>query len=337
MSVVSILPWQSALWSVVTEARTNEKLAHALLLAGPAGVGKRQFARALAQALLCEAPSAQGTACGQCRGCVQFDAGSHPNLFWLQPLFDEKTDKQKRDISVEQLRDLGEKLVLSAHYGGSKVVVMDPVDALNVSGVNALLKTIEEPPPKTYMLLVSERPMALAATLRSRCQRLRFAPPSDEQARAWLREQEPALTGASLERALDLAQGAPLRALAAHKSGLLEQHGKWRTDWLDVAAQKRAPTAAAVAVGKDREQVSAWIAAFIAFLGELLRARVSGQQSADVGPIAARIGMPGLQAMLDEAYESARRITTSASPQLVVESLLIAWWRWSMARGGAAR
>lgn len=337
MSVATLLPWQNTLWSVVTEAHANGKLAHALLLAGPGGVGKRPFARALAQALLCEAPTVQGGACGSCRGCVQFEAGSHPNLFWLQPLFDDKTDKQKRDIGVEQLRDLGDKLVLSAHYGGSKVVVMDPVDALNISGVNALLKTIEEPPPNTYMLLVSERPMALAATLRSRCQRLRFAPPDEVQARAWLRDQEPALSGAALERALDLAQGAPLRALAGYRSGLLEQQGKWRADWLDVAAQKRAPTAAALAVGKDREQVSAWIAAFIAFLGELLRARVSGQQAADLGAIPARIGMPGLQAMLDEAFESARRITTSASPQLVVESLMIAWWRWSMARGAAAR
>ncbi|MDB5968056.1 MAG: polymerase-3 subunit delta [Hydrocarboniphaga sp.] len=337
MSLAAILPWHKALWSVVCEARANDKLAHALLLAGPAGVGKRQFARALAQALLCESPDQQGEACGKCRGCVQFEAGSHPNLYWLQPLFDDKTDKQKRDISVEQLRDLGEKLVLSAYYGGSKVVVMDPADALNVNGVNALLKTIEEPPPKTYMLLVSERPMALAATLRSRCQRLRFTPPAEAEARAWLREQEPALSAVALERTLDLAQGAPLRALAGHKSGLLEQQGKWRSDWLEVAASSRAPTAAAVAVGKDREQVSAWIAAFIAFLGELLRARVSGQQAGDLGQVPGRIGMTGLQAMLDEAYDAARRITTSASPQLVVESLMIAWWRWSMARGAAAR
>jgi len=337
VSVVGILPWQQPLWSVVSEARAQDRLAHALLLAGPAGVGKRQFARALAQALLCETPGAQGGACGRCRGCVQFEAGSHPNLFWLQPLYDDKTDKHKRDISVEQLRDLGDKLVLSAHYGGAKVVVMDPADALNVSGVNALLKTIEEPPPKTYMLLVSERPMALAATLRSRCQRLRFTPPADAEARAWLLDQEPTLAGATLDRALEMAQGAPLRALAGHRAGVLALQGKWRTDWLDVAAQKRTPTAAAIAVGKDREQVAAWLAAFIVFLAELLRARVGGQQAADLGNLPARIAMPGLQALIDEAYESARRITTSASPQLVVESLMIAWWRWSMARGAAAR
>lgn len=337
MSAATILPWQQALWTTVTEARAQQRLAHALLLAGPAGVGKRAFARTLAQALICESVDARGMACGQCRSCVQLAAGSHPNLFWIQPLFDDKNDKQKRDISVEQLRDLGDKLVLSSHYGGAKVVVLDPADALNVSGVNALLKTIEEPPPNTYMLLVSERPMALAATLRSRCQRLRFAPPSDAEARAWLHEQEPALAGTTLERALELAQGAPLRALAGHRSGLLDLQGKWRADWLDVAAQKRTPTAAALAVGKDRDQVAAWLAAFIAFLGEILRARVGGAPAADLGAVPARIAMPGLQALLDEAFESARRITTSASPQLVAESLMIAWWRWSMARGAAAR
>lgn len=337
MSAAAILPWQHDLWRIVGEARDQQRLAHALLLAGPAGVGKRTFASALTQTLLCEAPAAGGYACRVCRSCVQFAAGSHPNLFWLRPLVDDKTDKQKRDISVEQLRNMGDKLVLSAHYGGAKVAVLDPADALNTNGVNALLKTIEEPPPNTYLLLISERPMALAATLRSRCQRLRFSPPSSDEAQAWLQQQEPVLTGALLEHALTSSQGAPLRALAAHRSGLLDLQRKWRSDWLDVAAQKRPPTAAAVAVGKDREQVSAWLSAFIVFLAELLRVRVSGQPSADIGAIAARIAPSGLQALIDEAHESARRITTSASPQLVVESLMIAWWRWSMARGAAAR
>ena len=326
------LQWQAPMWRVVTEAHRQSRLAHALLLTGPAGVGKRHFAHALSQWLLCESSGDGGLACGRCRGCLQFAAGSHPNLFWLRPLFDDKTDKQKRDIGVEQLRDLGDKLTLSTHYGGARVVVFDPADALNVAGVNALLKTIEEPPPSTYLLLISERPMSLAATLRSRCQRLRLPVPTADAALAWLAAEAPTVDDTVRNRASAQAQGAPLRALASLSSGLMDQQMQWRRDWIAIATQQRSPLAAAAAVGREREQVALWLGSFITFLGELLRERTAGVVAVDGDGLGLRIQLPGMWQLIDEAFESSRRIQANAAPQLAVESLMIAWWRWTLAR-----
>lgn len=327
------LPWQLDLWNSLQSARRQERLTHALLFAGAAGVGKRHFARAFAASMLCETPQADATACGACRGCTQFASGSHPNLFWLRPEQDEKTGKEKRDIGIEQLRQLSEKLALSSHYGRSRLAVLDPADALNLNGMNALLKTIEEPPPATYLLLISERPMALAATLRSRCQHLRFSCPSQTQAVAWLHAQQPDLPPS----ALAAAGGAPLKALDSHRCGLLQSQLQWRRDLVDVAAHKRSPIAAAAAVGRERDQAAAWFATFLGLMAELLRARITGVDvAADAAALAPRVSPAALQQMIDEAFESSRRLQLNAQPQLAVESLMISWWRWTMRTRPAA-
>lgn len=322
----ALLPWHETLWATLNEARANGRLAHALLLAGPEGVGKRAFARRLAYGLICEARDDHGAACGRCRSCLQLAAGTHPNLFWINVDRDEKTGKEKRDISIEQLRDLSGRLALSSHYGGAKIAVIDPADAMNVAGVNALLKTIEEPPPATHIILISERPQALAATLRSRCQRLRFGLPDWEQARDWLAREAADLPQGALEQ----AGGAPLKALAAHRSGLIDLQQQWRRDWLDVWNQRKTPVVAASAVGRDRDQASAWLSALLVFFAELLRLRVSPDAGGELASIATRIQFAGLQQMMDEALESQRRLRSNAAPQTVIESLMIAWWRWSM-------
>lgn len=201
----SLQPRQREHWQRVRAAHAAGRLAHALLLAGPRGAGKGEFAAAIAAFLLCEASDAARKPCGECRGCLQLAAGTHPNLMRLAPAED------KRDIAIDDVRDLLDRLHLSSHYGGAKVAIVEPADALNASGVNALLKTIEEPPPATHLLLVSERWRALPATLRSRCQILRFvrprqaAAPQADNAAEWSR----ALTEACEGRlqGLRIAQG----------------------------------------------------------------------------------------------------------------------------------
>lgn len=321
------LPWLDRLWTTLQASRRDGRLSHALLLGGPAGVGKRHFAGALAASLLCEALPQNGIACGSCRGCVQFAAGSHPNLHWLQPEVDDKSGREKRDISVEQLRNLLEKLQLSSHYGGAKVAVLAPADALNASGVNGLLKTIEEPPPATYLMLISERPMALAATLRSRCLRLQFPVPPETQARAWLATECPGIEAGP--DALREAFGAPLQLARWAQSGALERNRKWRDELLAVALRGREPLAAAAAVGRDRDEVQAWLSCALVLFGDLLRDRATGREDPRTGGLAHRIGSEALEQLIAEAVESSRRLQTNAQPQLVVESLMIAWWRWA--------
>lgn len=171
-------PWQQERWNQIRAAHAAGRLAHALLLAGPRGTGKDHFAAGVAWYLLCESPGTGSRPCGACRSCAQLAAGTHPNLMRLAPAAD------KRDIAIDDVRDLLDRLHLSSHYGQAKVAIVAPADTLNAGGVNALLKTVEEPPPATHILFVSERWRALPATLRSRCQLVRFARPRQAGAEA---------------------------------------------------------------------------------------------------------------------------------------------------------
>ena len=220
-------PWQQDRWRQVRSAHTSGRLAHALLLAGPRGAGKDHFASGLAGFLLCEGPDAARRPCGACRSCVQIAAGAHPNLMRLAPVED------KRDIAIDDVRDLLDRLHLSSHYGQAKVAIVSPADALNASGVNALLKTVEEPPPATHILFVSERWRALPATLRSRCQILRFARPRGapaEEADEWGRALAEACEGRL--QGLRLAQG--LKRDGAQQ--VLESWLRAATAWLRALA-----------------------------------------------------------------------------------------------------
>ncbi len=197
-------------------AQRSGKLPHALLIKGVTGIGKRAFAGALAQGLLCEKPVAPLMACGVCDACHWFGTVSHPDFRAVQPEAAESTEddaeatdkKKKRDISVAQIRSLEDFIHISAHRGGAKVVVIQPAEAMNINAANALLKSLEEPPPATYFLLVCDRPHLLPATIRSRCQQLLLNSPAMQEAVDWLVK-----NGASRpELALAQTGGAPVLA-----------------------------------------------------------------------------------------------------------------------------
>ena len=188
------LPWHQAEFDALAGAR--RALPHALLVHGPRGIGKLEFARALAQALLCESPTAANAACGQCAACAWFEAGSHPDYRQLEPVAgneDEeegerpaKAARKSTVIKIEQIRALPELVNVSSHRGGPKVIVVHPAEALNVNAANALLKSLEEPPPGTHFTLVSHRPHQLLPTIKSRCRQVSLRAPDRESAAAWL-------------------------------------------------------------------------------------------------------------------------------------------------------
>ena len=210
-------PWHQSEFDALLKRK--EQLPHALLLRGAQGTGKLAFAEALARALLCEKPAPDGSACGQCAACGWLGQGSHPDFRRLEPesLAEqkdaepgaEKKEKASAQIPVEQVRGLASFINVSSHRGGSKVVLVHPAEALNANAANALLKGLEEPPPRTYFLLVAHRWNQLLPTIRSRCQHIALPPPSAEAARGWLKEQ--GLSDPDL--ALAQAGDAPLLAL----------------------------------------------------------------------------------------------------------------------------
>jgi DNA polymerase III subunit delta' len=186
---------------------------HALLVSGPAGLGKQELAIGFAKAMLCRTPEPDGAACGRCEACHWFTQDSHPDFRLVAPEADEPAEEGRaarpsKMIRIHQVRALQDWLAVGAHQSGWRVAVIAPAEAMNPSTANALLKTLEEPPPLTLLLLVSHHPSRLLPTLRSRCQQVVCPIPPGELAEAWLRDQGIADPAA----ALALSSGSPLTA-----------------------------------------------------------------------------------------------------------------------------
>ena len=212
-----IHPWNQDLFRRLTVDR--ERMPHALLIQGPRGIGKLDLAQELANWALCEQPSPQG-ACGACGACHWFAQGNHPDYRRVEPLEadrdgeagkEEKPAKKGgRVIKVEQVREVTEFLSLSSHRGGWRVAVFHPAELMQSAAANALLKTLEEPPERVLLILVSHQAGRLLPTVVSRCRRIDVALPARTPALEWLRAQA---VGADPASALDEAGGAPLLAL----------------------------------------------------------------------------------------------------------------------------
>lgn len=203
-----LCPWLRPALKSLEAARQAQRLGHAWLVCGPPGSGKLNLALVLAYRLLrgatAEPPSLAATDAVAAMRDRHAPADHHPDLHWLYP------EEDKRTISVEQVRTIGEALTLKSHSGGAKVVIVEPADGMTVAAANALLKTLEEPSGDTYLLLLAEQPGTLPATIRSRCQRLTIVPPDRDALNEWLQAREPQAI-ADLKW---LAHGAPLRIAA---------------------------------------------------------------------------------------------------------------------------
>lgn len=181
------------------ERARQGRLPHAVLLLGPAGVGKRSAAAWMSRQKLGLEPHAA-------LPVYPLETPEHADLQWLSP------PEDKQAIGIEQIRELVGNLSLTSYEGGGKVAIIDPANAMTVNAANSLLKTLEEPSGDALLILVADRVGRLPATIFSRCQRLDFAPPATAEALAWLDQLHP---GASWGDALNVAGGAPLAAIAA--------------------------------------------------------------------------------------------------------------------------
>ena len=212
-----IYPWQQSQWQQVTQLISSGRLPHALFLHGNQGLGKADFAVALANALLCRQPRDDKQACGSCQSCQLLAANTHPDLHYLRPVAAEKTTSKKPALSIriDDVRALCDKLNQTSQYSGYRVAIIEQADQLTLSAANSLLKTLEEPGKDVLMILTSARSHRLPVTIRSRCQLLRFTIPDETQALSWLRDnrQDNEASEEQLRQALSYASGSPLAAL----------------------------------------------------------------------------------------------------------------------------
>jgi len=321
------LPWQRNAARPALQRR--DRWPHALLIIGREGIGKRSFALELARSLLCETRDPEGFACGNCASCRYAAAGQHPDLRIVEPIEvdDDNVATPSLWINVSHIRALIEWSALTSHRRVAKVAVIVPAERMNTAAANALLKTLEEPPPGTYLILVAHQPGRLPPTIRSRCQWLVAPAPEPAIARAWLIDQdvrEP-------DRLLAQSGGAPLAALRLADAGYQAE----RSVWLDALASPQALDPIEVAARIDRAPrdvrkalLAAAIDWLIVWCADLAFAQAGGQvthnpdYATPIASLAAKVAPLPLFRYHRSLLEERAQIAHPLQPRLVAEALL---------------
>ncbi|MBS1155095.1 MAG: hypothetical protein H6R07_1019 [Proteobacteria bacterium] len=328
MTTTALYPWLEAAWLQLM--RAPESMAHALLLTGAPGIGKRRFADYLAQYLLCESHDKQTAPCGQCDGCRWYLSGNHPDFRLLAPEEQGESEgeesKAKRKvplIKVESIRELIEFVNLTAHRRGAKVVLLDPVESMNTSAANAFLKMLEEPPAGVTFILVSHHWRRLLPTVRSRCRVFPIATPEPRVASQWLNAQ------GVVNPVLHLAHagGAPLAALDDAHAEWLPQRAAFLDHIANPAALNVLGVAAELEKAKlDTELVVDWLQKWVHDLigmGLAGRIRYYPDRRDDLARLQQRaVNMIGF---IDRLRDSRRLANHPLNQRLVFESLLFAY------------
>jgi DNA polymerase-3 subunit delta' len=333
---VTIYPWQQGAWEQLQHMRA--RLPHAILFHGAAGTGKTGFIEAFAQALLCENVRPDGHACGECASCGWFVQHNHPDYRRVRPeaLEDdpaaaegEEADGDKKragktpskEIKIEQIRQLADFMNISTHRQGLRVVVLYPAEALNVPASNALLKTLEEPPPGTVFLLASNSLDRLLPTILSRCRKFALPMPGHAEALAWLREQGVQDADSWLRE----QGGAPLLALEHAEAGSREE--------LDVLLHLLARPSPDGALKTAEKLSKAPLASLVAWeqrwLYDVLSFKMSGQvryyprYQKELAALAGSVHTANLLKAIKGANERRAVAEHPLSPKLFVEDMLL--------------
>lgn len=219
---MELYPWQHELWSSIVRRHRKSGLPHALLISGSAGIGKHNLSLNIARWLLCQNPAKNESnedACGQCHSCQLWAAGSHPDFMLCQP------EESSRQIRIDSVRKVNGMIFQTPQISLCQVVVIKPIDVMNANAANALLKTLEEPPGESFLLLETERFGSVLPTIRSRCQRITLPIPAYEQSLAWLVNS--GIAESDAQRALQRNTNAPIRAKEWLTSGAGEVQEQW--------------------------------------------------------------------------------------------------------------
>ena len=287
-------------------ALTNQRLHHAYLFVGPEGVGKRTVAIALAKAIHCS--NSAGDFCGECIHCASIVDGNHADVRIIEPL------AGKKEISIRQVRDLERDLRYRSFTGKRKIAVIDPAALMNASAQNALLKTLEEPPDNSLMILVTPNAGALLPTLRSRCLRLSFAPLPRTEVVGFLRAKH-GLPADDAEFLAAISIGSIGVALTLDQQAFIAKRRIW-TDLLASlkANDYRASIAAAEMLTVNREEALEFLRWAESWYRDLLIHRVTDKPD-DLGnlDILAQIERQSRQGGVDRSLAALARISSATA------------------------
>ncbi len=269
-NIPAIHQWHRPDWQQLTRQFSEQQLHHALLLTGNKGTGKQLFGQRLAAFLMCRQP-VNTNPCGQCKDCLLFLAGSHPDILNLAP------EEKSRFIKIDAIRHANSFLTNKSQMNGYKVVIINQADALNLNAANALLKNLEEPAPQTLFILVSDQPGQIPATIRSRCCKILLALPGEEQVKQWLMEHCPQYTS-QIDLAVALSGRAPLLARQLLEDGGLEDRQKVLKGL--VKLHKKQMSAADIAREWQSLDILATLDWIIVWIADLIKFKMSRDETA---------------------------------------------------------
>ena len=254
---------------ILKRALAHKTLAHAYLFSGDAGIGKKMSALALAAAVNCPDAGADG-GCGECPACRKVAAASHPDVHLVAADGDE--------IKIDQIRQIQSDLSLRPFEGARKVLIMDGAEGMNAAAANAFLKTLEEPPGETLIVLISAMPQSLLPTIRSRCQDIRFLP-LPRRTLAQVLAQKRGCSEDDARFIAGLAQGSLGRGLDMD----IEEEKTAREEILTLwsGLERMGPgevLAQAEALSKDRDRLARWLAVGVDWLRDAMVFQVTGDE-----------------------------------------------------------
>lgn len=307
-------PWHKAEAQHLALAYQEQRLPHALILVGPQYVEKTHFAREFAQFLLCASPL-NGVACGQCKSCQLCIAGTHPDWLNVQP------EEPRKVLRVDTIRQVQTRLQQTAQQGGNKVCVISPAEQMNENAANALLKILEEPPANTYFLLVAHHASKILPTIISRCQRLSFAMPAQDEIINWLRAD---FAPADIQQALEKGRGFPGRVYQLLNGGIDTQ----LDEKLLASFFNGRESAQNVAKSIDSSQLPDFLDSFLRLISVGVKSSQDGAKAAANNGIVSQLPIANLPASeLHQIYDCVAAakvaLAQNANPRLLLESLLL--------------
>ena len=306
-------PWLEPVAVEFADRLRAARMAHAVLLAGPEGLGKTELARGFLASLLCSQET--WPACGTCRSCELLRSGAHPEGHVLTFEIHPKKDELRKELVIDQVRRLTSALQLTNTVSRRKAALIYPAESLNANAANALLKTLEEPPGDAVMILVSHNPSRLPATIRSRCQNLHARLPEAEAAVPWLMRVA-TVSETDARSALEAAAGSPLRARQMLAEDAITPYRSLGEILADLRAG-RCETAVAMdtLMAMDAESLWSWLS---------LRAASETRASLGEAPVAR-----ALARLQIEADRNRRLLATPVRKDLLLQDWLIQWARLS--------
>lgn len=328
-----VYPWQEGKLDFMSDMHRAGRLAHAYLLGGSQYLGKLDFALSFASYMLCEKPE-NNLPCNNCGSCNLVIAGSHSDLKIIEPV-------ESKQIRIEQIRELVNWSAQTSLRGGHKVVVLYPAEQMNRSTANAFLKCLEEPPDKTLLLLVSNQPNRLLATIRSRCQQVLFQLPDKNTSLQWLGKELDEKD--SFEILLSMAKGLPLKVTRLFTKDYLVQ----RQDLIKclaelVRGEREIFQIASSLKDFDEQEI---LVIWLDFLSDCVRYNYQsehGRKEFDaettniIRTLISELGIETLFKFLDRLNHDYAMLkgSTNLNPTLNLESLLIDWSERSYASSG---